>query len=204
MSHVVDSYSEANADFSYGVSGDPSTDGGEGQTFIGDGSAVVSAVFYMSKLGSPTGSCYSKLFAHDGVFGTTGHAFGTELATSDALDVSTITTGGFNLYTFTFSGANQFFLTNGRYYAIAFSYSGGSPTDYVKVAVDSSSPSHAGNNTYFGNTTLTWKSDNTTDTCFYVYGDGVAGGRVSRASSTARGSATGRGASINRSSSNAR
>lgn len=204
MSHVVDSYSETNADSWFAVSGDVANDGGEGQSFTGDGSALVSAVFYMAKLGAPTGSCFAKLYAHDGSFGTTSVAVEPPLATSDAFDVSTITTGGFNLYTFIFSGANQFFLTKGLHYVIAFVFQGGSPTDNIRVGEDGTSPTHSGNDVYYNNTTLIWKSDNTNGTPFYVYGDGAAGGRVSRASSTARGSATGRGASTSRSSSNAR
>jgi hypothetical protein len=46
----------------------------------------------LSKVGSPTGTAYSHIYSHSGVFGAAGSVpVGSPLATSDPLDISTLT-----------------------------------------------------------------------------------------------------------------
>ena len=90
------------------------------------------ASFYIKKSGSPTGNVYAYLYAITGTYGTNAKPTGTPLATSTALDVSTLTTS-YQTITFNFTGTNQVALANGTYYYIVISYTGGDSSDKVEV-----------------------------------------------------------------------
>jgi hypothetical protein len=163
MSKVVDYYSEANHSGGYNVY----LNLNKGQGFKPSSSGnLVSCKFYLTKYNSPTGSCYAKLYTHSGNFGTTGVP-GTLLATSDALDVSTIGTT-ISLITFTFSGINQYALVADTEYFITFEYSGGNALRFLSVGRDNSSPTHSGNISIY---ISSWNANSTADFCFYVYVD---------------------------------
>lgn len=167
---TVDSYSESNVDFGITIRG---TGGGSpdiGQTFTSSISGKITEVkFYGRRTGSPTGNATAKLYNITGTYGTDSIQSGTALATSDNLDVSTISTSD-GLITLTFSGANQFTMTNGNKYAIQFNFTGGGASDYLVIGYDQSSPTHSGN---FFRSNVGFSS---ADTAFYVYGDNGAGG----------------------------
>ena len=163
---VIDSYSEANAD-----SSSPTIYSGSyiyrGQSFTSGGNyTLVSAQIYGRKVGSPTGNIYGKIYSHSGVYGTSsiGDAL---LATSDALDVSTITGTDATLIIFTFSGAQQITL-NSDYYCLLANYEGGDASNKVEIWQDTSSPTHSGNQMMSLDGTA-WEYNNL-DISFYIYG----------------------------------
>lgn len=167
MATIVDSYSESNGENAFSVDSEESY--AYGQSFTGDGGILNSAKFYLGKYGGPTGSCYAKVYSHSGTYGTTSVP-DTLLATSDAVDVSTLadyTTPA--LATFTFSGANKITLTSATKYVVVFEYNGGSGSAYVQYWIDFSSLSHDGNGCQYWSST--WYYDASFDTCFYVYKD---------------------------------
>ena len=167
---LIDSYSESNYDIPGGMcNGDAIK---RGQSFTASGiKKLTSYDFYLKKaLGSPTGNAVAKLYAHSGTYGTSSVPTGSALATSDALDVSTLT-GNFQLITFTFTGAQQYVLGAG-YYCIAIEYSGGDVSNYIEVGLDGSSPTHSGNMIQWY---TEWTAVSTYDVIFYVYGIPIGG-----------------------------
>jgi hypothetical protein len=170
---IVDSYSESNKDSSENIySGNyPAS----GQSFTGDGGVLNSAEFLLGKNGSPTGSCYAKIYAHTGTYGTSSIPTGSPIAVSDAFNVANITGdyfSGLSLEKFIFSGENKITLVDGTKYVVVFEYSGGDSSNYVfigLVGLDSSSPTASGNKCYYYDESWGYESDN--DLCFYVYKD---------------------------------
>ena len=143
-----DSYSTSNQD---GTGKCGANDPGNGiypgyaQAFdSGAGGTLDLCKFYLSKTGTPTGNATAKIYAHTGTFGTDSKPTGTALATSDVLDVSTLT-GSLVEKTFNFSGANRIALTASTKYCVTIEYSGGDASNYVNVGFDENSPTHGGN-----------------------------------------------------------
>lgn len=165
---IIDSYSESN--YSGNVYLSTADYYAQGQSFTGDGSTLGSAVFYICKEGSPTGSIYAKIYAHSGTFGTNSVGTGSALATSDAIDVSTLPASSNANKTFTFSGAEQITLTNGTKYVVVAYYTGGDASNYVSVGCDRFGPTHAGNICRWDG--AVWYGHNVYDACFYVYSVG--------------------------------
>jgi hypothetical protein len=141
--------------------------GKQGQSFTGNGGAIDSLKLYMKKSGSPTGNGYAKIYSHSGTFGTSSVP-DTLLATSDAFDVSTLTTT-IALINFNFSGDERITLTNGTNYVVVLEYTGGNSSNKVLIGADSTSPTHGGNRVSHDGTN--WQADNTHDLIFYVYSD---------------------------------
>lgn len=163
---ILDSYSE-----SYYTTSIEMTDNifeKIGQSFTGDGNTLNSCKFYLKKKGSPTGNVTANIYAHSGTFGVNGVPTGSPLATSDNVDVSTISASN-ELVTFTFTGDNNITLTNGVHYFIIISYIG-SGTDNIGVGVDVIlSGTTDGNYASLNNEGGSWTSTTNTITCFYVY-----------------------------------
>ncbi|MCL4502161.1 MAG: PKD domain-containing protein [Deltaproteobacteria bacterium] len=158
---VIDSYSETNRD-DYGQLDNNMR--GWGQAFTGNGASVTSAKFYLQKSGSPTGSAYAKIYAVTGTFGSSAKPAGAALATSSAVTVSTIPTS-YSLVQFNFP--TPYKTTNATRYVVTVEYTGGTASNIIRVGLDLSSPTHAGNLSY--NWAGTWYPYNS-DVCFYVYG----------------------------------
>lgn len=167
---TIDSYSESNNDSSIGLSSTLSD--GAAQSFDPSTTSysVTSCKFYLSKTLSPTGNAVAKLYAHSGTYGTSSLPTGSALATSNTLDVSTLTTS-FVLYELTF--ATPYTISASTYYEIAIEYSGGDASNLVSVATDNSAPTHGGNEAYLDAGAWTAQAR---DTCFYVYGTEVVAG----------------------------
>lgn len=144
------------------------------QSFTGVNGLFSKITVELRKTGSPTGNLTAKLYDHTGTYGTTGTPTGTALATSDALSVSTISTTS-TQYTITFSGANQYQMTDGTYYWISLEYSGGSTTNKIGVVMDISSPTASGRAAYYNGTSWTFTdngngtSGTTDDMCYFIY-----------------------------------
>jgi hypothetical protein len=162
---IVDSYSEANKDAVTSVASGGVT--ALGQSFTGNDFVLDSAKFYGFKFGSPTGSIFAKVYAHSGTFGTSSVPTGSALATSDSVDVSTLS-GSFALITFTFSAADKIDLVSGTKYVVTIEYAGGNGSNRVDIGYDSASASHGGN---YCQLSGTWSAFSGLDTCFYVYGE---------------------------------
>lgn len=173
MSTLIDSYSESNYTHGYVC-----TDVGHiqviGQTFTGiKDYKLTSAKFYLENWNSATGDVSILLYAHTGTFGTDGEPTGPLLATSDSIDVSTISSS-YELVEFTFSGENEYVLEDASY-CIAVYYNEGTYNANIDLAVGLAvgfdiTGSAEGN--LFG-FEIDWFTNGTYDTCFYVYGEPV-------------------------------
>jgi len=153
--------SNANGGSTYNLN---NTNTGFGQSFTGGGNVLTNVVLNLKKSNSPTGTAYVKIYAHSGTFGTSSVPTGAALATSEGLDVSTLT-GSFVATKFDFLGAaNQITLTNAVKYVVTIEYSNGDATNTVDVEYDASN-NHGGNScTYTGS----WTANSGTDLEFYV------------------------------------
>lgn len=175
MAILIDTYSESNQSTSQSVrSGLVIIDG---QAFTATGLLLASAIFNLSRDGSPTGNCYARIYTHSGTYGTSSVGTGSPLAESDPIDVTTISASPtFTLTTFTFSGANRIYLVKDTPYIIAFNFEGGSSGNDINVGIDAISPTHGGNRTFFNSA---WNAVSTSDSCFYIYGEAPGGQSVS-------------------------
>lgn len=160
---ILDSYSEANQNTLQDMYS--SSYNALAQSFSsGAGGDLYSQKLYLKKTGSPTGNAIAKLYAATGSHGTTAKPTGAALATSESLDVSTLTTS-FALVEFRFINGYQ--LSAATTYCISIEYSGGDASNKISVGQDNSSPTHAGNLSRFFSGA--WSEDATYDQVFYVY-----------------------------------
>lgn len=162
MATVIDSYSFANQDGNSSVN----STNWLAQSFTGNGGTLGSCEFALWKTAGATGNLNILIRAHSGTFGTNSVPTGANLATSDSLDISTLTTSSAN-YTINFSGTNQITLTNGTKYTVILSGSGISGA--MRVGTDESSPTHGGNFANSANSGSTWSANSTIDICFTLY-----------------------------------
>ena len=164
---IIDSYSESNKNATIIL--DNGDYDGVCQSFTNTSASTLdSCKLYLYKSGSPTGNCYAKIYAHSGTYGTSSVPTGDVLATSEALDVTTISNSVFELKTFSFTGANRISLSATTYYVLTISFGGGPGYfDGIYVGIDSSSPTHDGNAGSLLGTT--WSALSGNDACFYVY-----------------------------------
>lgn len=172
---VADSYSESNQSNYQSLRGDGNIVAGQVFTPTSSGT-LYTCKFYLTKVGSPTGNAYAKIWSLTGAVGAKVPT-GTALATSDALDISTVT-GSYTLITLSFTGDNQISLTSGATYGISLTSDNGTSTDCIRMGVDSSAPTHAGNFFYSTDETA-WSSTTSYDGCFYVYLRGTPAGATS-------------------------
>ncbi len=159
---VTDSYSETGQD-----SDEQLYSGGNtavGQSITGDGRALMSATFYLRKVGSPTGDMVAKLYAHSGTFGTSSVPDGDPLATSAVIAASRLGVS-YALTTFVFDGSVS--LDSGVYYVIVLEYAHGDASNRVEAGYDASAPSHGGNKSDYSGS---WAAAAGEDLCFYVRG----------------------------------
>lgn len=162
---IADSYSESNASAYTHLSG-PGSNIKSGQSVTGDGRVLNNAVFYIKKVGSPTGYVYAKIYAHTGTFGTSSKPTGAALAVSDGIDASTLDTD-YALVTFAFNGANKITLVNGTKYVVTIEYDNGIyNVDWIHCGNDYTSPTHDGNISFYVDE---WVAYSDYDLCFYVY-----------------------------------
>lgn len=172
MADLIDSYSESNYSTLEGVYGGSVE--GLAQSFTGVAKKITSCKFYLTKSNNPSGNIYAKLYAHTGTFGISSKPTGPALATSDALDISGVSSATINLHEFTFSGANQYLMSAATKYCIIIEFTGGNSNNRLYVGADSSSPTAGGNAAYLFSST--WYETGSEDMCFYVYGEAAAVG----------------------------
>lgn len=159
---VIDEYAFSNSDSvdSMFTAGDYR----RGQSFTGNGQTLGKVTFWINKGGSPTGNVTANVYAHTGTFGAGGTGTGVALATSDTLDITTLS-GTTAPITFVFSGANQITLANGTNYVVVLStlgvtFGGGQ----LRYAFDQTSHTHSGNYVFYNPSA--WGGYATVDTCF--------------------------------------
>lgn len=161
---IIDSYAEGNSGGHFSLYSTQVTR--VAQSFAVTGAATLgSCKFYLFRANSPTGNIVAKLYAHSGVYGTSSEPTGAALATSDTIDVTTLSASS-QLVTFTFSGANQYSLSAATKYVISVEYTGGDGSNYIGVGSDSTSPTHSGNTISYNGAYSIWAG---TDVPFYVY-----------------------------------
>jgi hypothetical protein len=177
-----DSYSETNANSSVilmGQSGGLTAWYAGGQAFSSIGGKLSQVKFYLHKTGTPTGNLFAKLYAMSGTFGSTGIPTGPMLAKSNAINVATLT-GSAQLIAFTFSGAQQYLMTNGTHYVIicdASDDASNTVTSSGNTSViwrNGPSSTHPGDEAWTSNGwpsgSPTWNTDGVGwDVIFYVY-----------------------------------
>lgn len=142
----------------------------KGQSFQLHAETVVSKVKISLKVGygSPTGNMYVKLYAHTGTFGSSSKPTGGALATSGAVDASTLTSS-YALKEFDFSG-EQLVKLDAGYYVLVLDYAGGDGSNYVMMETDSEYPPyHRGNMSSYNGSS--WGAVSLRDLKFYLYGD---------------------------------
>ena len=168
--YIIDSYSETNKDSFHNLN---NVYYSYSQSFTGDGRPLDKCKFYVGKYGSPPGNVYAKLYAITGTFGVDSEPTGSPLATSDAVAASSFSVTGppnwdCGLVTFTFS--TPYTLVNGTHYHLALWYEGTAGSNFVIMAADGSSPSHAGNNAFYdvGVGSFAGSGSNVMDFIFYA------------------------------------
>lgn len=158
-----DSYGTANRDGDQQLGNGTIIGVGQSFTTNGSGGTLSSARWFLSKTGSPTGNAVAKVYAHSGVKGTSSIPTGTALATSNNVDVSTLTG---TPTTTVFEFEDEVVLSASTDYVVTIEYSGGDGSNHVLVGQDSSAPSHGGNiSTLTGST---WTPASGIDAVFFV------------------------------------
>ncbi len=123
------SYGEVNAtNISQMYSGNSIS--GKGQSFTGNGAALDSVVLYLSKIGAPTGTITVNIYAGTG---SPVAPTGSILATSNTINVSSLSSTTTQAVNFMFIGANKITLTNASIYVATVIYSGGDANNLVRV-----------------------------------------------------------------------
>ena len=169
VSTLVDSYAFSNQSAT-SVVGRAGVLEGAGQSITGTAGELTRLNVELQKVGTPTGNMFAKLYAHSGSFGTSSVPdTGTLLATSNALDVSTVPTAALTEVSFEFE--DGFTLVAATNYVVTLEYSGGDGSNYTLVGIDNTAPGHAGNFATWNGTT--WSAVSGSDMCFLLYRDGL-------------------------------
>jgi len=163
MSIIIDSYSETNRSQNATFSAVTTR---LGQSFIADGTTLDSATLMLSKIGLPTGNLDYSIYAHAGTYGSSGIPTGTPLATSNTIDVATLTTTP-TLVSLGFTGINKIVLASSTNYFLVATHVGADASNAPYIGIDDTSPTHGGNVASWN--TPTWSAISTWDFPFYVY-----------------------------------
>jgi hypothetical protein len=137
------------------------------QSFTGAGFDLISCKFVLSKLGTPTGNCYAKLYAHSGTYGTSSVPTGSALATSDAFDVSTLSSTP-TWHELSFS--TPYTLVDGTKYCIVAEFTGGNNINYIYVRYKNSDV-HEGNFSRRVTSGGSWSSQSSWDVAFMAFAE---------------------------------
>lgn len=166
---LIDSYSENNRSGKFHW---PKDNCGTAQSFIGKSGILINSKWCLRKYGNPTGNMIAKLYAHSGVYGISSIPSGEPLATSNFIDISTLTTF-YQLITFNFE--DEYELEEGVKYCIAIEPIVGANLDssnWVRIGIDVTYPTHSGNasdiNSVEGPPYIPYSDY---DCIFYVYGE---------------------------------
>ncbi len=125
---------------------------------------IATAVFYLQKNNSPTGNAYAEIWAATGTIGTNAVPTGGVLATSNAVDVSTIDTS-YELVTFTFASPYE---ASAGDYVVMCHWENGDETDNISFGRDMDGSEHAGN--WADEHNSGWRAYADGEAIFYLYG----------------------------------
>jgi hypothetical protein len=143
---IIDSYALANQNNEFPVYATLSS---VGQTISVSKTSVINTASFIAKIvGTVTGNVTASIYAITGSFGSTAVPTGSALATSDNINITSISTS-YQTVTFTFSGANKITLTSGTNYALVVNYSGGSAGNVLELGVNTSAPTADGNFVFY-------------------------------------------------------
>ena len=171
MTNLIDSYSDSNTSFYWGITTAPDY---FGQSFTCSSVCTSDHCdFVLRKFGTPTGTLYAQLYSHSGVYGTSSSP-STLLATSDSVNIASVPTSWSDV-SFYFSGANRVNLSASTYYVIVLYFSSivGDVSNYIAVGVDNTSPTASGNEVLSSDGT-NWTVGSGEDMPFYFYGNDVS------------------------------
>lgn len=172
---LIDKYPESNQD--YVLDAYAGSTRLYGQSFLNvNATYLKSCKFYIKKNGTPTGNIFAYIYASTGTLGTTSKPTGASLATSDSIDISTLT-GSLQLITFKFSGVNQIQLSANTNYILVIGSNNGDGTNNLEIGFDSSSPSYNGNVSSSSDGT-NWTATSVIDMIFYIFGGSLTSGNV--------------------------
>jgi len=132
------------------------------QTFTAIAGTLDSADFYLEKLGNPTGSMYAVVYAMTGTYGSDSVPTGPPLATSAAVNASTIR----SYVPIPFHFDNTLSLAEGTHYAVALRYDGTDPNNWVSFRLDTARH-HPGNPSLYQGSK--WWPSSMYDAYFAVY-----------------------------------
>lgn len=170
MIQLIDFYSETNRDNARALASTSSE--GCGQAFNNPVKIELDSCKFFLKIqgNNPNSNAFAKVYAVTGTLGTDAKPTGAALATSDAFSTTAVSLTTYNLHTFNFTGANRITLQANTNYCIVVEFTGGTPgSQELAVGQDTSTPTHAGNETHF-DFGVGWLVQADTDTIFYVYG----------------------------------
>lgn len=138
----------------------------KGQSFTGDGNEIGSVSFYFTDIGTPVGDVFVEIYAHTGTFGTSGRPGNSSsaLATSRAVDGSTLTVTSYPRTTFVFD--TPYTTVNGTKYVAVLR--GPSTSGSLRMLVDTSSSTHPGNACQTTDSGTTWTFSSTWDYKFEI------------------------------------
>jgi len=148
-----------------------------GQAFTvkttGEKYKLTPAIFYLKKVGSPTGHLKACLYSMTGTYGTSAKPYGAPLASSELIDIADLGTS-YGPVAFSFVGAQQYEVLKDHKYCIEVQVNDGSLNSNNCVWCKASSgaeATHDGNESYYS--VSAWRSFSDKDFCFLVYGEYV-------------------------------
>lgn len=151
---------------------------GAGHTFLSVGSTQLTGViFYVAMMNNPTGNMYAYLYAkNSGSDIPTGSA----LATSDAVDVSILSSSYFRPVKFTFS--TPYTLTKGTYYVVTLEWTGQTTNQQVEIGRTQAGLGYVHSRSYCYYNGGTWYASSDYDLLFKI--DQTVGFNVDKTSGT--------------------
>jgi hypothetical protein len=162
MSVTLMSYNESNKDSDLTL-GSAETYNELGQAVTLTACSITDLKFYIKKTGSPTGNMTGVLYAATGTVGTDAKPTGAALATTTAIDVSTLATS-YQVITFNFASA---YAHGGGDLCVSIKFAG---TTGCIVGYDGSTPTDPGNSfSYFNG--FGFISYSAQDTVYYIMGN---------------------------------
>ena len=137
------------------------------QSFLGTGTAVLSAQFSLSKGGTPPGNLIARIYSHTGTYGVNGVPTGSPLATSTNSVVADSLTTSYAWISFTFDGS--FTTTNGTPYCLALEVdTPGAAPNRVFIRTGSTAPFPGGTSGQFSGTWTSYGSSSAWHHQLYV------------------------------------
>lgn len=172
LSYGTENQSSYNSIFSVHPSAD-ADDSAQAQTvqIPADSRYVITEIsWYLQKVSSNPGNLICRIYRITGTFGSGSKPTGLSIASSDLVAGSTISTGSYALYNFSFTGENRVLFEASAYYAIDVECYDGTwdGTHRIIVGSNVSSPSAPGDGSFYD--VAGWQTASSEEFIHYVYG----------------------------------